>query len=67
MRDPTLKWGINKNWVNCKKAKYIIIIYMLICSEVYQMKKKVGINVQRLDSEDFLPIIYPRAPNSFWF
>jgi len=39
---------------------------MLTCSEVYWMNKKVDINVQRLDSEDILLIIYPRAPNNFY-
>ena len=39
---------------------------MLTCSEVYRMNNKVDINVQRLDSEDILLIIYPRAPDNFY-
>lgn len=36
-----------------------------ICSEAYWMKFKVNMNVQRLESEDFLLIFSPRAPGSF--
>jgi hypothetical protein len=40
---------------------------MLTCSEACQKIKNVDKNVQRLESEENLPIISPRAPSTFKF
>ena len=37
---------------------------MPICSEACRKKNKVDMNVQRLGSEDFLPITSPRVPGN---